>query len=103
MSKIPKGWEVKKLGEVCEIIGGGTPDTKRKEFWDGSILWITPKDMGKLETVHVDDTERKITEAGLKNSSAKMLPSNSVVLSTRAPIGHLAINTKPISTRSCLH
>ena len=93
-----KGWEIKKLGAVCDVLNGGTPDTKKKEFWDGNILWITPKDMGKLEMVYVDDTERKITEAGLKNSSAKILPVNSVVLSSRAPIGHLAINTKPIST-----
>jgi len=93
-----QGWEVKKLGDVCDVFNGGTPNTKNKEFWDGKILWITPKDMGKLETVYVDNTERKITEAGLKNSSAKILPSNSVILSSRAPIGHLAINTKPITT-----
>lgn len=89
---------VKPLGEIAEIVNGGTPDTKVKEFWDGEILWITPKDMGKLESIYVADTERKITDKGLKNSSAKLLPINSVILSSRAPIGHLAINTKPIST-----
>jgi type I restriction enzyme S subunit len=66
-----KNWEVKKLGEVCEIVNGGTPDTKVPEYWDGEILWITPKDMGKLDSIFVDDTARKITDAGLKNSSAK--------------------------------
>ncbi len=91
-------WEVKKLGEVCEIVNGGTPDTKLKEYWDGNNLWITPKDMGKLDNLFVDETERKITDAGLKNSSAKLLLPYSIILSSRAPIGYLAINKKPIST-----
>jgi len=93
-----EGWEKKKLGEMCEVFNGGTPDTTKKEFWDGSILWITPKDMGRMKSIYVDDTERKITEAGLKNSSARILPINSIVISSRAPIGHLAINTRPICT-----
>ncbi|MCG2737596.1 MAG: restriction endonuclease subunit S [Candidatus Methanoperedenaceae archaeon] len=92
------GWEVKRLGNVCDIVNGGTPDTKVKEYWDGENLWITPKDMGKLNSIFVDETERKITDSGLKNSSAKLLPINSIILSSRAPIGHLAINKKPMST-----
>jgi len=92
------GWEVKRLGDVCDIVNGGTPDTKVKEYWDGGNLWITPKDMGRLNSIFVDETERKITDSGLKNSSAKLLPINSIILSSRAPIGHLAINKKPIST-----
>jgi type I restriction enzyme S subunit len=95
---LPKGWEINSLGEVCEILNGGTPDTTIPKYWDGENLWITPKDMGKLESIYVDDTLRKITDEGLKNSSAKILPPNSIILSSRAPIGHLAINTKPIST-----
>ena len=91
-------WQTKKLREVCEIFNGGTPDTKIAEFWGGDNLWITPKDMGKLDDIYVDDTGRKITDAGLKNSSAKILPINSIILSSRAPIGHLAINTKEIAT-----
>lgn len=93
-----EGWEVKRLGEVCKILNGGTPKTGVPEFWDGKNLWITPKDMGRLESVFVDDTSRKITDEGLKNSSARILPPNSIIISSRAPIGHLAINTKPIST-----
>lgn len=93
-----KGWQAKKLGEVSEIVCGGTPDTKVSEYWDGEHLWITPKEMGKLKSPYVDDTERKISYAGLKNSSAKMLPPNSIILSTRAPIGHLAINISEIAT-----
>jgi type I restriction enzyme S subunit len=95
---LPKGWEIKTLGEVSVIMNGGTPDTSVPIFWGGENLWITPKDMGKLESIYVDNTLRKITNEGLKNSSAKILPPNSIILSSRAPIGHLAINTKPIST-----
>lgn len=93
-----KGWEILMLGEVCEIFNGGTPDTTVAKYWDGENLWITPKDLGKLDDIYVYDSTRKISDAGLKNSSAKMLPSNSVILSSRAPIGHLAINKNPIST-----
>jgi type I restriction enzyme S subunit len=91
-------WKVKKINDIATVVNGGTPDTNRKDFWGGNILWITPKDMGKLSSIYVDDTERKITEAGLKNSSAKMIPPNSIILSSRAPIGHLAINNFEIST-----
>jgi len=93
-----KGWEIKKIGEVCTIFNGGTPDTNVPEFWDGEILWITPKDMGKLTSEYVSDTSRKISELGLQKSSAKLIPINSILLSTRAPIGHLAINVKVITT-----
>jgi type I restriction enzyme, S subunit len=91
-------WEIKSLGKVCEILNGGTPDTKISKFWNDDHLWITPKDMGKLGSIYVDNTERKISDLGLKNSSAKLIPINSIILSTRAPIGYLAINTKEIST-----
>jgi type I restriction enzyme S subunit len=93
-----QGWEIKKVGDVCEIYNGGTPETSKKQYWDGNHLWITPKDMGKLAGIYVDNTERKITDAGLQNSSAKMLPINSIILSSRAPIGHLAINSKELAT-----
>lgn len=93
-----QGWGIMKLDEVCEIVNGGTPDTSVSKYWDGENLWITPKDMGQLDDIYVYNTSRKITDAGLKNSSAKMLPINSIILSSRAPIGHLAINKKPVST-----
>ncbi len=91
-------WKVKKIRDIATIVNGGTPDTTIKDFWNGDILWITPKDMGKLSSIYVYDTERRITEAGLKNSSAKIIPPNSIILSSRAPIGHLAINKVEIST-----
>lgn len=91
-------WEEKKLGEVCEIVNGGTPKTKIEEYWNGKIEWITPKDLGKLTDRYVFETPRKISALGLQKSSAKVLPLNSVILSTRAPIGHLAINKTEMAT-----
>jgi type I restriction enzyme S subunit len=79
-------------------MNGGTPKTGVREYWDGSQLWITPAEMGKRLSPYVGDTERKITDLGLRNSSAQMLPPWSVILSSRAPIGHLVINTEPMAT-----
>lgn len=92
------GWETKTLGEVCEVMNGGTPKTGVPEYWDGCHLWITPAEMGKRPSPYVTDSERKLTDLGLRNSSARMLPPNSVILSSRAPIGHLVINTEPMAT-----
>ena len=97
-SCFPKGWEIKKFGEVCEIINGGTPKSKVANYWGGDTQWVTPKDLGKLNGRYIDNTPRKISELGLKKSSAKLFPARSVILSTRAPIGHLAINLVEMST-----
>ncbi len=91
-------WQTKTLGEVCEVVNGGTPKTSVCEYWSGHHLWITPAEMGKRLSPYVDDTERKITDLGLRNSSARILPPNSVILSSRAPIGYLVINIEPMST-----
>jgi type I restriction enzyme S subunit len=92
-----KGWMYKTIGEVCDIANGGTPKTGVPEYWDGNNLWITPAEMGKRSSPYASDTERKITEMGLQNSSARILPPKSVILSSRAPIGHLVINTEPMA------
>ncbi len=92
-----RDWSIQKLNIVSKIVNGGTPKTNVSDYWDGDINWITPKDLGQLETIYTSDTPRTITELGLKKSSAKEIPSNSVILSTRAPIGHLAINTVPMA------
>jgi len=92
------GWQTKTLGDVCDVMNGGTPKTGVLEYWDGPHRWITPAEMGKRLSPYVSDTERKITDLGLRDSSARMLPPNSVILSSRAPIGHLVINTEPMGT-----
>ena len=93
-----ENWKNVNIDSVCEVVNGGTPKTKVKEYWNGDVNWITPADLGKLDSVLVNETSRKITELGLQKSSAKLFKENSVILSTRAPIGHLAINTVPMST-----
>lgn len=93
-----EGWEIEHLGELCQIVNGGTPKTNVNSYWDGEINWITPADLGKLTSKLVGSTKRKITQIGLEKSSAKLFPPYSIILSTRAPIGHLAINTTPMCT-----
>ena len=90
-------WELKKLGDVCQIFNGGTPKTTNKSYWGGQLKWLTPKDMGRLGGRNVSDSDRKITEDGLRNSSARLIPSNSIILSSRAPIGYVFINTEEMS------
>ena len=92
------GWGSALIGEICEVVNGGTPKTGVAEYWGGPHRWITPAEMGKRSTPHIDRTERSITDQGLQNSSARTLPPYSVILSSRAPIGHLVINTEPMAT-----
>ena len=91
-------WPVATVGEVCEVVSGATPRTGTPEFWDGNVPWVTPKDVSELGQKHLSDTPRKITKAGLKSCSARMLPAQSVLFSSRAPIGLVAINTLPVCT-----
>ena len=93
-----QGWQIKRIGEVASIVNGGTPSTSNPKYWDGGIEWLTPKDMGKLTGKYVSFGERTISQEGVDNSSAKILPPYSVILSSRAPIGYVAINTLPMST-----
>ena len=90
-------WETVNLSDVCNLVAGGTPNSKEKSYWGEDIQWLTPKDMGKLNSRDVSETERQITSKGLSNSSAKLVPENSVILSCRAPIGYVAINKVPMS------
>ena len=92
------GWERKTIADICGVVNGGTPKTGVPEYWDGAHQWITPAEMGKRSTPYVAATERTITDAGMQNSSARLLPPLSVILSSRAPIGHLVINTEPMAT-----
>ena len=91
-------FESKRLGDVAEIIGGGTPSTKDAGNWDGDIPWLTPKDLSTFEGVYIGCGTRSITEQGFKTSSAKMLPTGAVLYTSRAPIGYVAIASNPIST-----
>jgi len=89
----------KSLKEIGEIVGGGTPRTDNKEFWNnGLIPWIGPADMGRFKEKYIVHITRKITEKGLNHSGAKLMPAGSVIMSSRAPIGYLGIATFPICT-----
>ena len=91
-------FEAKRLGDVAEIVGGGTPSTKDASNWDGDIPWLTPKDLSSFEGIYVDRGSRSITEKGFRSSSAKMLPAGAVLYTSRAPIGYVAIANHSIST-----
>ncbi len=91
-------WPVARLDECCQIVSGATPSTSVRNFWGGDIPWATPKDLGELTTAMISTTPRMLTAAGLAASSASLLPPGSVLLSSRAPIGHVAINTVAMAT-----
>ena len=90
--EIPAGWEVSEIGKEVKAVGGSTPSTKEPSYWDqGHHCWATPKDLSKLDSPALLDTNRKITNAGLLKISSGALPVGTVLLSSRAPIGYLAI------------
>ena len=85
-------WEQRKLGELAEIVGGGTPSTSVNSYWDGDIDWYAPAEIG--EQIYLESSQRKITEEGLNKSSAKILPIGTVLFTSRAGIGKTAILQK---------
>lgn len=105
---IPNSWSWVRLGRVAKIVGGGTPKTKVTDYWaDGSgIPWVTPADLRDLPTKFVSRGRRDITQKGLDKSSAQLLPTGSVLFSSRAPIGYVAIAKNPLATnqgfKSCV-
>ena len=95
---LPAGWKWAKLGDVCEIVSGSTPKTNVTAYWNGTITWITPTDMGKLTTKYIHSSQRAITQTGYASCSTKLIPAGAVIMSTRAPIGHLGIASVPLCT-----
>lgn len=87
-----------KIKELCQIICGGTPSTTNPEYWDGDIVWLTPKDLSINRNKYIVDSSNKITSKGLNNSSTKIVPKGAVLLSSRAPIGYLAISNCELCT-----
>ena len=86
----------RELGTVCSIVGGGTPDTLRPEYWEGNVEWFTPSEIGNSK--YVLSSIRKISRIGLSNSSAKLLPAGTVLLTTRATLGEMSIARSECST-----
>ena len=99
LGQIPQGWEVKTVAESFEICGGGTPSRSNSEYWDaGTIQWFSPSDLTAAGTMFMDDSSDHITELGLAESSARLFPARSVMLTSRATIGAISINTHEACT-----
>ena len=95
---IPKGWEALPVGDVVECVGGSTPSTAVPSYWEGGTHhWTTPKDFSTLQSPILLDTSRKITYSGLKQISSGLLPAGTLLMSSRAPVGYLAISVMPVA------
>ncbi len=95
---VPRGWKVAPIGDVVESVGGGTPDTKELSYWEGGVhCWTTPKDLSGIQAPVLLTTERKLTDKGLAKVSSGLLLAGSLLLSSRAPIGYLAIAQVPMA------
>lgn len=95
---IPEEWELKHLNDFGDVISGGTPTTSVKEYWDGNVAWCTPSDITSTKGKYIFKTDRYITNQGLRNSAATILPKNSILLCTRATIGELKLSSVPMAT-----
>lgn len=91
-------WKKVKLSELGEIVGGATPSTKREDYYNGDIPWLTPKDLAGYNGRYIARGERNITKEGLSSCSAKLMPKHSILFTSRAPIGYIAIAENEICT-----
>ncbi len=98
LNPVGRDWEVKKIKDVATVGNGGTPSTKNQKYWNGKILWLTPKELSGFENMEIFDTERKISDQGLNHSSAALFPTGTVLFTSRAPIGYIAIAGVPMAT-----
>ena len=98
LGKVPEHWEVTALKRHFHIVGGSTPKSETESFWNGDILWATPSDLSKIDSLYLDETQRMITGDGLASCGTSLVPADSIILSTRAPIGSLAIAAVPMCT-----
>ena len=97
LSPIPEGWEISTIGDEVAVVGGSTPSTKDGSLWGGAISWATPKDLSTLSAPVLLETARQISDTGLSKISSGLLPRGAVLLSSRAPIGYLAITEIPVA------
>lgn len=98
IGEVPTGWKIETIGTLADCVGGGTPSTKNTMYWeDGTHPFCAPKDMSGLSSIVLRSTERHLTDAGVEKISSGALPVGSVLLSSRAPIGYIAINYVPVS------
>lgn len=98
LGEIPEGWNVKPLKRILMLFNGATPKSSETDYWDGNIFWATPDDLGTTEEATIVNTKRKITILGYESCGTTLVPKNSLILSTRAPIGHLGVAGVDICT-----
>ena len=93
LGPLPEGWDVVRLGDVADkFLGGGTPSTQKKEYWDGDIEWTTSKRINNNDGIYLWNGEKKITQIGLENSSTHLIPKDNLIIGTRVGVGKVAIN-----------
>jgi len=95
---VPEGWVEVKIRDLGEVVSGGTPSTKNPDYWSNEIAWISPVDLSGYTKKYISHGKKSISRAGLENSSAKLMPAGSILFSSRAPIGYVAIASGDIST-----
>jgi type I restriction enzyme S subunit len=98
LGEIPSYWDLKPIKYLFEIVNGSTPKSGEEDFWDGEITWITPSDLSKLRSYAIGDSIRTITKKGLDSCGTSLVPSDTIILSCRAPIGSLAVTSKEACT-----
>jgi len=98
LGEIPEGWDVSQLKRTFLVVNGSTPSSSESSYWDGDIPWVTPEDLGNLSDAIITATRRYITQDGYRSCGTTIVPEGSLILSTRAPIGYLAIAGVSLST-----
>ena len=96
--EIPSSWEWTVIGELGDVVSGGTPSTKAPEYWDGGVIWFAPSDLTGYKQKFIAGGAKTISQEGLAKSSAKLMPAGSVMFSSRAPVGYVAISAQPSAT-----
>ena len=96
--ELPEEWRISTLGAIFQIVSGATPRTDIEEYWDGEIPWITPDDLSRHDDMYITAGRRSITSSGYASTSTHMLPTDSILFSSRAPIGYVAIASNPVCT-----
>ena len=97
-AQIPKGWRLVRLGDVAEVVGGSTPSRTNDEFWSGNVPWVVPSELTGLKGRYLVSTKESITEKGMRAAGLKLIPSGSVLLTSRATVGVAVINKLPVVT-----
>src|SRR5215210_7507635 len=96
--RLPDDWKLVALGEIADLIGGGTPSREHPEYFTGDIVWLTPTEIPRNRVTVVSDSREKITQEGLKKSSARVMPEGTVLMTSRASIGYVAIAGTEVTT-----